>query len=68
MPRSRLGDPTARRMLGNVNVQDAPPIMTDNEEAVEHAERWLAFLRNHREAIGGHGFLHGAICLTFYTI
>jgi 2-polyprenyl-3-methyl-5-hydroxy-6-metoxy-1,4-benzoquinol methylase len=34
-----LGDPTARRMLRKVNMQDAPPIMTDNEEAVEHAER-----------------------------
>ena len=56
MPRSRLGDPTARRMLRNVNVQDAPPIMTDNEEAVEHAERWLAFLRNHREAIAAMDF------------
>ena len=26
-------------MLRDVNVQDAPPIMTDDEEAVEHAER-----------------------------
>src|SRR5437016_14292499 len=26
-------------MLRNVNVQDAPTIMTDDEEAVEHAER-----------------------------
>jgi hypothetical protein len=34
-----LDDPTARRMLRDVNVQDAPPIMTDDEEAVEHAER-----------------------------
>ena len=29
-----LDDPTARRMLGDVNVQDAPPIMTDDEEAI----------------------------------
>ena len=34
-----LDDPTARRMLRDVNVQDAPTIMTDDEEAVEHAER-----------------------------
>jgi hypothetical protein len=29
-------------MLRDVNVQDAPPIMTDDEEAVEHTEcnRW----------------------------
>jgi hypothetical protein len=26
-------------MLRDINVQDAPPIMTDDEEAVEHAER-----------------------------
>src|ERR1700730_15210507 len=26
-------------MLGDVNVQDAPPIMTHDEEAVEHTER-----------------------------
>src|SRR5207249_10385950 len=37
-----LDDPTARRMLRDVNVQDAPTIMADDEEAVEHAEgnRW----------------------------
>jgi len=34
-----LGDPTARRMLRYINVQDPLPIMTDDEEAVEHAER-----------------------------
>jgi len=34
-----LDDPTAGRMLRDVNVQDAPTIMTDDEEAVEHAER-----------------------------
>jgi len=44
-----LGDPSARRMLRNVNLQDAPPIMTDDEEAVEHAER----NRWHREEIHG---------------
>ena len=44
-----LGDPTARRMLGDINVQDPPPIMTDDEEAVEHAER----IRWHREEIHG---------------
>ena len=48
-----LDDPTARRMLRDINVQDAPPIMTDDEEAVEHAERD----RWHREEIhGGNGF------------
>ncbi len=34
-----LDDPTARRMLRDVDVQDAPPIMTDDKEAVERAER-----------------------------
>jgi hypothetical protein len=29
-----LGNPTTRRMLRDINVQDAPPIMTDDEEAV----------------------------------
>jgi hypothetical protein len=40
---------TARRTLRDVNVQDAPPIMTDDEEAIEHAER----NRWHREEIHG---------------
>ena len=34
-----LDDPTARRMLRDVDVQDAPSIVADDEEAVEHAER-----------------------------
>jgi len=34
-----LDDPSAGRMLRDVNVQDVPPVMTDDEEAVEHAER-----------------------------
>ena len=34
-----LDDPTASRMLRDVNVQDAPTIMADDEEAVEHAKR-----------------------------
>ena len=34
-----LGNPTTRRMLRDINVQDAPPIMTDDQEAVEHPER-----------------------------
>jgi hypothetical protein len=34
-----LGNPTTRRMPRDINVQDAPPIMTDDEEAVKHAER-----------------------------
>jgi hypothetical protein len=33
-----LDDPSARRMLRDVNVQDVPPVMTDDEEAVEHAK------------------------------
>jgi len=33
-----LNDPSARRMLRDVNLQDAPPIMTDDKEAVaEHS-------------------------------
>jgi len=37
-----LDDPTTRRMLGDVDVQDASTIVTDDEEALEHAEcdRW----------------------------
>ena len=42
-----LNDPSARRMLRDVNVQDAPPIMTNDEEAVEHTERD----RWHREEV-----------------
>src|SRR6266478_6419432 len=34
-----LDDPRACRMLGDIEVQDAPTIMTDDEEAIEHAER-----------------------------
>jgi len=34
-----LDDPTARRMLRDVNVQDASTIVADDEEAVERAER-----------------------------
>jgi len=37
--RKLLDDPSARRMLRDVNVQDAPPIMTDNKKAIEHAKR-----------------------------
>src|SRR5260370_34469992 len=33
-----LDDPRACRMLGDVEVQDAPTIMTDDEKAIEHAE------------------------------
>jgi len=48
-PLATAGDPTARRMLRDVKVQDAPAIMTDDKEAVEHAEcnRW------HSEEIHG---------------
>ena len=34
-----LDDPTASRMLRDVDVQDASTIVADDEEAVEHAER-----------------------------
>jgi len=34
-----LDHPLARRMLGDVDVQDTPTIMTDHEKAVQHAER-----------------------------
>ena len=33
-----LCDPNTARMPGNVAVQDAPPAMGDDEEAIEHAE------------------------------
>src|SRR3989440_5879298 len=44
-----LDDPTARRMLRDVGVQNASTIVADDEEAVEYAEgnRW------HREEIHG---------------
>src|SRR5437762_687627 len=37
-----LNDPTAGRMLGDVEVQDTPAIMADDKETVEDAEcdRW----------------------------
>ena len=34
-----LDDPHARQMFRDVQVQDPPPIVVDDEEAVEHAER-----------------------------
>jgi hypothetical protein len=34
-----LHDPHARRVLRYIEMQDAPPIMTDDEEAIEHPER-----------------------------
>ena len=34
-----LDDPTTRRMLRDVDVQDASTIVADDEKAVEHAER-----------------------------
>src|SRR6266853_1204420 len=33
-----LNDPQARRMLGDIEVENLTAIMTDHEEAVEHAE------------------------------
>src|SRR6266566_604606 len=44
-----LDDPTTRRTLGDVKVQDAPPLMADDEETVEHPERD----RWHHEEIHG---------------
>ena len=44
-----LDDPHARRMLRDVDVQDASTIVAYDEEAVEHAERD----RWHREDIHG---------------
>jgi hypothetical protein len=48
-PPQLLDNPIARRMLRDTDVQDASTIMTDVEEAVEHAEghSW------HREEIHG---------------
>ena len=34
-----LRDPQATRMLGDVEVQNAPAIMSDHKDAVENAER-----------------------------
>jgi len=42
-----LNDPEACRMFGHVEVQDAPTIVTDHEEAVDHAEGD----RRHREEV-----------------
>ena len=33
-----LHNPLARRMLGDVAVQDAPPVMSDHEKTVQHAK------------------------------
>ena len=44
-----LDDPSARRMLRDVEVQDASTIVADDEETIEHAERD----RWHREEIHG---------------
>jgi hypothetical protein len=48
-------------MLGDIEVQDAPTFVTDDEKALstlkraardpDPVRRWLTFLRNHREAI-----------------
>jgi len=42
-----LNDPGTRRMFGNVPMKDAPPVVRDDEEAVENAEGD----RRHREEI-----------------
>lgn len=34
-----LKNPQARRMLSDIEVQNAPPIMSDHEKAIEYAER-----------------------------
>jgi hypothetical protein len=55
-----LDDPTARRMLRDVNVQDAPTIMTDDEEAVEHAERNRWRVKKSMAAIASRWFRRNA--------
>ena len=65
-----LDDPRTRRMPGDIEMQDAPPIVADDEEPVEHAERdvgtakksiaaiasrWLR--RNASQRLTGSGFL-----------
>jgi len=51
--RDAFGPHAASQMLRDVNVQDAPPIMADDEEAVEYAEgnRWHS-----KEIHGCNGF------------
>src|ERR1700752_5014028 len=44
-----LDDPTACRMLGDVEMQDTPAIMADDEEAVENTEAD----RGHGEEVHG---------------
>jgi hypothetical protein len=51
-----LDDPHASRMLADVNMQDAPPIMTDDEEAVEHAERNRCTVKKSMAAIASRWF------------
>ena len=48
-----LYDPTARRMAGNIEVQDAPAIMANNKEAIEKTE---GDRRNGEKVHGRDGF------------
>jgi hypothetical protein len=50
-----LDDPTARRRLRDVNVQDVPPIMADDEEA-EHSERDVGTVKRSMAAIASRWF------------
>src|SRR5437773_3021430 len=47
-------------MLRNVNAQDAPTIMTDDEEAVEHAERNRCAVKKSMAAIASRWFRRNA--------
>src|SRR5882762_10332404 len=48
-----LDDPRACRMLGDIEVQDTPTIVTDDEKAIEHAE---GDRRNSKEVHRGNRF------------
>ena len=48
-----LDNPTARRMPGNIEMQDAPAVMTDNQEAIEETK---ADRRNGEKVHGRCGF------------
>jgi hypothetical protein len=46
-------DPTARRMPGDIAVQNAPAVMPNHEEAIEEAE---GYCRDREEVYRGDGF------------
>jgi hypothetical protein len=51
-----LDDPTASRMLRDVNVQDARPIMADDEEAVETPKVIVGTVKKSRAAMASRWF------------